>query len=125
MANPVLDLRPVVVDLELVQGTDNPIEFQLRDGAGNPISIVGDTIKFTARDGYNGQVKITLSNNPAQHSDPSIGKTIFLLSKTLTATLDLASETAWLYEVRRIAADGLETVYFTGSVLLEPTVGAA
>jgi hypothetical protein len=121
----VLSLLPVIVHIEVVQGTDAKIEFQLTDGNGVGSNISGDEVQFTARDTFNGTVKIALSNNAAQHSDPVTGKTIFVLPKAQLVTEDPSSETSWVYEVRRIfATTAYELVYFEGELRLKATVGA-
>lgn len=120
-----LDLTPEIVHLDVQQGTDNAIEFQLTDNDGNPVDLTNDNVKFTARDEFGGTVTIaTKTNSPGQHLDPANGKTIFVLTKTDLETLTPDSQTTWKYEVRRVfAATNYEVIYIHGNLILEPSVG--
>jgi hypothetical protein len=130
MADTLLNLVPDEVDLELLQGDDIPIEFQILTvndaGAVVPIDISNDTIKFTARDFKGGAVTIaTKSNVPGQHIDPATGKTTFILTATDTKVIGQeGSRVKWVYEVRRVdGATGRQTTHFQGKLILDGMVG--
>src|SRR5512133_1243361 len=99
MANTKVSLLPAVIDIEVVQGTDNIIEFQLTDSAGVAVDITSDTVEFTARDSYGGTQKIHLDNGVGEHYEPLQGKTRFTLDKTLTATAAPTEPAGYVYEV--------------------------
>ncbi len=120
-----LDLTPEIINIELQQGADATIEFQLLNGAGAVVDITLDSIKFTAKDAFAGTVKIaTKTNGVGQHSDPLTGKTIFVLTKTDLTTLTPAEEVPWVYEIRRVfPSTGREVIYIHGDLTLAPSVG--
>jgi hypothetical protein len=117
-----LDILPATQDISVIRGTDNTIEFRLTDGAGTPVNITNDSVKFTVRTSAGGTVAVATKTNAAgQHFDPTQGKTRFKLTKTdLTETGVTSGLTRWSYEVRRIAA-GDEMVYIVGLLTLVPT----
>jgi hypothetical protein len=120
-----LDLSPEIINIEVQQGTDAPITFQLTDEDGTGVDITNDAVKFTAKDDFAGTVKIaTKTNESGEHEDPATGQTTFVLTKTdLTATSDTEEET-WKYEVRRVfAGTGREVIYIHGDLILKPSVG--
>lgn len=121
----VLKIVPAEVNLRVMRGTDNTIEFTLTDADEVAIDITNDTVKFTARDAYAGTVKIaTKTNAPGGHSTPAGGKTRFKILRTEID--DEAAETVattWLYEVRRILAGSSdEILYFQGELKILPAV---
>lgn len=120
-----LDLTPEIINLEVQQGTDVTITFQLSDDDGVAVAITDDTVKFTAKDGFGGEVTIeTKSNGPGQHEDPVDGTTTFVLTKTDLTTLTPTDQVGWKYEVRRVFAISLrEVIYIHGDLLLMPSVG--
>lgn len=120
-----LSLVPTEIDIDLDQGSDKPIEFQISKG-GQAVNITNDTIYFTARDFYFGNVTIpTKANGPGQHSDPENGKTMFVLERDEVISEGNEAYTAtWYYEVRRLdASTGLEMVHIQGRLNLKPMVG--
>lgn len=122
-----LSLTPANYTIELVQGVDSVIEFQILRG-GLPVDITNDTIDFTARDGYGGTVTIaTKQNLPGQHTDPTNGKTVFLLSRTDTRVVGSEGyDVRWVYEVRRImASSGYQMVHISGDLVLKAMVGTS
>jgi hypothetical protein len=126
-----LEIKPVEVNIHVVQGTDNPIEFQFSfvnpvTGATEAKDISNDTVKFTARDGYGGAVMIaTKTNGPGSHFAPAAGMTRFVLTRTdLTVAGQEANDVFWKYEVRLLeAATGFEIVHFQGELVLNETIG--
>lgn len=124
MSTPVLSLLPVEVDIEVVQATDNWIEFQLKGKNGQAEVITSDTVKFTAKTAIGGTVKISLSNAPGAHQDPAAGTTRFHLSKTDLVTDDPTSQDSWVYEVCRVFGGTNEEVdYIKGELRLMPRIG--
>jgi len=123
----VLDLTPEIINIECQQGTDVVVEFQLTDNAGTAVDLTTETVEFTAKDGFGGEVTIaTKANGPGQHSDASTGKTVFVLTKTDTATATPTDQVGWKYEVRRVFAISLrEVVYIHGDLTLMPSVGTS
>lgn len=120
-----LDLSPEIINIEVQQGTDATITFQLTDEDGAAVDITLDGVKFTAKDDFAGTVKIaTKTNGSGQHADPTDGQTTFVLTKSdLTAASDTEEET-WKYEVRRVfAGTGREVIYIHGDLVLKPSVG--
>ena len=120
-----LDLTPEIIDIELQQGADAVITFQLTDNAGTGVDITLDAVKFTAKDDFAGTVKIaTKTNTAGQHTTPGSGETTFTLTKSDLTTLTPAEEETWKYEVRRIiAGSGREVIYIHGDLILKPSVG--
>ncbi len=120
-----VDLTPEIVHLDVQQGTDNAIEFQLTNNLGAAVDLTSENVKFTARDDFAGAITIaTKTNGPGQHSDPANGKTIFVLTKTDLDTLTPDSQVTWKYEVRRVfAVTNYEVIYIHGNLILEPSVG--
>lgn len=120
-----LDLTPEIVNIELQQGADYVIEFQLTDNLGAGVDLTNDEVKFTAKSDFAGTVTIaTKTNGPGQHSTPADGKTKFTLTKADLTTLTPADAVVWKYEVRRVfAGSGLEVIYIHGDLLLMPSVG--
>jgi hypothetical protein len=120
-----LDLTPEIINLEVQQGTDVVITFQLTDGDGVAVDISLDSVKFTAKDEFAGDVMIaTKTNSPGQHEDPSDGQTTFTLTKTNLTTETPADEVTWKYEIRRVfASSAREVVYIHGDLTLKPSVG--
>lgn len=120
-----LDLTPEIINLEVQQGTDVTIEFQLTDNAGVAVDISLDSVKLTAKDGFGGTTTIaTKTNGPGQHSTPAQGKSLFVLTKAELTTLTPDSEVGWKYEVRRVFSGTLrEVIYIHGDLLLMPSVG--
>lgn len=120
-----LDLTPEIINIELQQGADAPIEFELTDNAGGAVDLTLETVKFTAKDGFGGTVMIaTKTNAPGSHSDPTAGKSIFVLSKLDLTTLTPTDQSLWYYEVRRVFTGSLrEVIYIQGTLTLQPSVG--
>lgn len=119
-----LSLLPVVIDISVVQDSDNLIEFQLTDGSGNAVDITNDSVQFTARATHAGTLKIaTKTNGVGDHSVPLAGKTQFNLSRTDLTTATLGLQVNWVYEVRRLIAGVQEVVYVSGALILAPSVG--
>lgn len=120
-----VDLTPEVINIDVQQGTDNPLEFQLTDNDGAAVDITSDAVKFTAKDFYGGEVTIaTKTNSTGEHSTPSDGKTVFVLTKTDLTTLTPDSQVSWYYEVRRVfSGSGYEVIYIQGVLNLMASVG--
>jgi hypothetical protein len=120
-----IDLSPEIIHLEVQQGTDVVITFQLMDDQGDAVNITGDTVKLTAKDDFAGTVKIaTKINAPGQHVDPEEGMTRFTLSKANLTTPTPSEEEIWWYEVRRVfAGSGREVIYIHGQLQIKPSVG--
>lgn len=120
-----LDLTPEIVNIELQQGTDAVLEFQLTDGTGTAVDLSGDEVKFTAKDEFAGTVTIaTKTNGTGQHSDPVEGKTVFVITKDDLTTTTPAEQILWRYEVRRVfAGTNREVIYIHGELVLMPSVG--
>lgn len=116
-----VSLLPLIVNLQITQNTDNQIEFVLSDNS-LPVNITSDTITLVMKTNYGGVIKINKSNGPGGHSDPTNGKTRFLLTKLEMRGTSLAVAETWVYQLRRIVAGSLdEIVYFAGDVLLTPS----
>jgi hypothetical protein len=122
-----VSLLPADIDIYIEQGADSNLEFVLTDSAGTAVDITSDSVKFTAKDSWAGDTKIaTKTNASGQHSDPSHGKTRFLLTKADTTTDDRTSNVTWRYEIRRVlATTNQEVVYMKGKLILARTVGLA
>ena len=116
-----VSLLPLIVNLQVVQNTDNQIEFVLTDN-GSAVDLTNDTVTLVMKTNYGGTLKINKSNGPGGHSDPTNGKTRFLLTKTEMQGSNIAVPETWVYQLRRIVAGSLdEIVYFAGDVLLTPS----
>jgi hypothetical protein len=120
-----LDLTPEIINIELQQGTDNTITFQLTDAAGTGVDITLDSVKFTAKDELAGDVAIaTKSNAAGQHTTPLDGETTFVLTKSDLTTATPQDQVTWKYEIRRVFAGNLrEVIYIMGDLILQPSVG--
>lgn len=120
-----VDLTPEVIHLEVQQGTDNTLEFQLTDNDGVAVDLTLDAVKFTAKDGYGGTVTIaTKTNTSGSHSDPTAGKTLFVLTKTDLTVATPDAEVDWVYEIRRVFfGTNREVIYIHGDLRLMPSVG--
>ena len=119
-----LAVLPVAVDINVTRGTDNTLEFTFTNAAGTAENLTGDTVKFTARDGYGATVKIATKTNTT-HTDPTAGKTRFTLSQAdLTeAGADVTRPIVWYYEVRRLVGGSTPAiVWFQGLLNLYPAV---
>lgn len=131
MPHTTVTVGPDEVDIRIVRGTDNSIDFILLNNldasGGTPLDITNDTVKFTARAdfGEGSTVKIpTKTNGPGQHEDPVNGRTQFTIARTeIDGEADEDQETVWFYEVRRIAATTLtQNVHLQGKLLITPAV---
>lgn len=122
-----LSLLPAEIDLEIEQGADSTIEFQLKryeDGVWIDEDITNDSVKLTAKDDFGGTTTITTKvNTSGQHTSPTEGKTRFKLTKAETSTGDAGSNVIWRYEIRRVLANTDEIVYMKGKMTLAKTVG--
>jgi hypothetical protein len=117
----VLSLLPVIINIQIVQNTDNQIEFALTE-SGVAVDISNDTITLVMKTNYGGTIKINKTNGPGGHSDPTLGKTRFLLSKTEMQGASIANPETWVYQLRRfVAGSGDEIVYMAGDVHLTPS----
>lgn len=122
-----LDLTPEIININVQMGTDVTIEFQLTDNSGAPVDITLDSVKFTAKDAFAGTVKIpTKTNGVGQHSSPTTGKTIFVLTRSELVNTPATDEVTWVYEIRRVfAGSGREVIYIHGDLILSPSVGTS
>jgi len=120
-----LDLTPEIINIELQQGTDNTITFQLTNNAGVGVDLTLDAVSFTAKDDFDGTAMIeTMTNAAGFHEDPTSGETTFILTKEDLTTLTPTEESQWRYEVRRIFSGTLrEVIYIHGIITLKPSVG--
>lgn len=120
-----IDLTPEIINLEVQQGADATITFQLTDNLSVPVDVTNDEVKFTAKDGFGGTVTIaTKTNGPGQHDDPALGKTMFVLTKADLTTATPDSEVDWKYEIRRVFnGTNREVIYIHGDLRLMPSVG--
>lgn len=119
-------IRPAAVDVGLVRATTNTLEIVLTDAAGVSVNIAADTVKFTARDGHGGTVKIAKSNGPGEHLVDAEGRTEFTIEKTeIDDEVSQTADTFWFFEVRRIGPTGIENVHIQGRLIITPDVGAA
>lgn len=122
-----LSLTAAPVDIEVEQGSDSAIEFQLTKN-GDAIDISNDDVSFTAKDAYGGTTTIaTKTNGTGEHSIPGQGKTIFILTKEDTTVIGQEGYTVtWYYEVRRWDPDSeLDIVHMKGKLVLKPMVGTS
>lgn len=121
-----LTIKPVSLDISVEAGTDNTIEFTLKDGTtGAAIDITNDTVTFVAKTAPAGTVKIaTKTNTSGQHQTPVSGKTRFKLTKSELALSSAPAPEVWRYEVRRIIGGpgGDEVVYFEGSLTVRSSL---
>lgn len=123
-----VSLLPADIDLEIEQGADSTIEFQLKRYENSTWineDITNDTVEFTARDDFGGTTTIiTKLNEAGEHAYPAEGRTRFKLTKAETIS-DAGSNVIWRYEVRRVVnGTGDEIVYMKGKLTLAKTVGA-
>lgn len=120
-----LDLTPEIINIELQQGADAVLTFQLTNNAGVAVDLTLDTVKFSAKDGFAGATMIaTKTNGPGQHETPLTGMTTFVLTKANLTVAEADSQTTWKYEIRRIVATSLrEIIYIHGDLTLMPSVG--
>jgi hypothetical protein len=120
-----IDLTPEIINLDIPQGTDHPLEFQLTDNAGNAVDITNDSVKFTAKEAFGGDVTIaTKTNGAGQHTTPGTGKTAFVLTRDDLTTDEPDSQVTWVYEIRRVFdGSNYEIVYIQGELRLMPSVG--
>lgn len=119
-----LALTPTRRDIRIIQGTDATLDFLIKDARGEPVSLVGSTVKFTAKDVENGTVKIATKTNSDPHTDNANGITTFTIAKTeIDTEVDNTERTFWAYEVRLVTAGGTETVHVRGDLIIEPEVG--
>lgn len=114
---------PVYIDLLLVRGTDNRFEVTFVDPSlGVPIDLTSETVKLTVRDGFTGTQLLQKTNAPGQHSSPTAGKTILVVTRTEIAdAANAAIRKDFRYEIRRIQSNGDQNVYFAGFFQLNPT----
>jgi hypothetical protein len=116
-----LSLLPTIINIQLVQNTDNQIEFVLTD-AGLAVDLTNDTVTLVMKTNYGGTIKINKTNGAGAHSDAPAGKTRFLLSKTEMQGTSIANPETWVYQLRRlVAGSGDEIVYMAGDVQLTPS----
>lgn len=122
-----LSLTAAPVDIEIEQGSDSAIEFQLTKN-GAAIDISNDDVRFTAKDAYGGTTTIaTKTNGVGEHSVPVDGKTIFILTtEDTTVAGQEGYQVTWYYEVRRFDPDSeLDIVHLKGKLILKPMVGTS
>lgn len=120
-----LDLTPEIIHIELQQGTDATITFQLTNELGVGADITLDAVKFTAKSDLGGTVTIaTKTNTAGQHTTPLTGETTFVLTKNNLTTATPQDQVIWKYEIRRVFAGNLrEVIYIHGDLILQPSVG--
>jgi hypothetical protein len=120
----VLSLVPEKIKIKQMQNTDAEVEFQILKGDGTPRDLTNHAVKFTAKSDYGGTVMIeTKTNAVGEHTDPTEGKTMFVITKDDTTTDTPADEVSWVYEVRLVEGNGQESVYVYGELALVPVVG--
>lgn len=117
-----LSIQPGCVNLSIVWGTDNQLEFTITDGDGKAVAITNDTIAMTVKEELGGALIWTKSNGPGQHSAPALGQTIFEIDAADTAAASTIANTWWIYEIRRTTAGGDERVHLTGSFVVRPAI---
>lgn len=117
---------PSALNLFVARGTDNDLEFTIKDSSGTAIDITADTVTFTARQSLAGAVRIpTKTNAPGGHTDPLLGLTTFTIAKEeIDDEVAPCSDTIWVYEVRLIsgAVGNPEFVHYQGDFTVKPTV---
>lgn len=117
---------PTDKNISITRNTDNDLEFIIKDDLGAVIDITNDTVKFTAVDSFAGPTRIaTKTNGVGQHSDPTNGKTKFVIAKEdIDDEVSRSIDTVWIYEVRRIkaGAGSDEFVHYMGKLTVKPSV---
>jgi hypothetical protein len=115
-------VEPDCVNLSIVRGTQNRFEVIITDGFGKAVAINNDTIEFIVKDEPNGTAVFTKSNGPTEHSNPSLGETVFDIDEADTATASETETTYWVYEVRRTNPVSDVFVHLTGQLIVRPTI---
>jgi hypothetical protein len=114
-------LLPSFVDLYITQGSYETFEAILLDGDA-PVNLTNDTVKFSVRDRPQGTLKLQKINLPGTHTDPTNGRTDFIITDTdIPVSTDGARE--WVFEVRRINPFGQEFVHIQGCFFVLKEVG--
>ena len=120
----VASLLPVRVDLLLVRGTDNAWRVIFaHPTTGVRYDITGDTIIFTARDGYGPNAALLVEKRVTTHSNAGQGETIIAVTRAEIADAANAErDKTYQYAIRRkLASGGDESVWFQGELRLDAT----
>ena len=126
MATITASLLPTQIDLQVKRETDFTIRFQLVDGSGQPQDISLDDVKFVAKGGFEGDVKIAqITSSAGGHADGPNGIVDIDITAANTSEASERTVETWKYEVRRVIGGGSgdEIVQVEGNFAIFPAVG--
>lgn len=116
---------PSRIDLTIINEADVDLVFVFADSGNRAIDITGNSVQFTAKDRYTGDVKLAEFQASNQTYDPLNGKVIFSFGRSeISAIADPSSVTYFVYEVRRVSGQ-FQYVHMYGRLIIEPTTGVA
>jgi hypothetical protein len=122
----IVDVRGVQIELILWRGTDNLFEAELKQGDGEPISLVDSDVTMTIVERAGGPTRFTQTNEPDDHTDAANGLTRFAVPATPTFD-DVTGQRSytWKYQVvRRNRTTGGKNIHFWGDVRVTPPPAA-
>lgn len=120
----IASLLPVRMDILVSRATDNDILVRFANPLTDvPYDITGDTVTFTARDGFGPNATLLVSKTLTP-TTPAQGLTGLTLTRTDLADVPNAARAFkdFKYEIRRkLASGGAESVWFAGDFKLHGT----
>lgn len=108
-------IAPSTVDITVVYGTNNTVQFTLTDSTGGVVDLSSSRVRISVVDTA-GTLKIVHTNTSTQHTSSTAGTTRFTLTETDLSTdgLSQRATASWPYDVRRADSAANDVVHVTG-----------